>query len=388
MHLIEKYATSAGVKINKPEIYYKYFPVPCDRYILFCPDNQKNDLTYDNWQVVLDGIYQFLQVLNISVIQIGNDKSKKYNNCFFLSEETIDYQNIAYLVKNSELILGVDGIINHLASIYNKKIVSLYSNVNTENFKPYWGDKANQILLSPVYKNKPFYGGNKIHRNINTIYPESIIKSVLNLLNFKFNQMLNTIHIGNNFHNKTLDIIPDGNINLENLNIDTFIIRMDLSFNINILMDLLKIKKSIVVTDKPIDKEIIIENKKNIIKVVYFIKSKNDPDFVKTLKYNNINYILISELEEDEIDRIKINYMDYGLIIRKIKNIPDFQLPKDRNVSYRSSKMYLSSKGLFNSLYAWKNNLKNHQDVKDDDLFWEDLNDLYIFTIDNIKNIS
>lgn len=388
MHLIEKYATSAGVKISKPEIYYKYFPVPCDRYILFCPDNQKNDLTYDNWQVVLDGIYQFLQAVNISIIQIGNDKSKKYNNCFFLSDETIDYQNIAYLVKNSELILGVDGVINHLASIYNKKIVSLYSNVNTENFKPYWGDKTNQILLSPVYKNKPFYGGNKIHRNINTIYPETIIKSVLSLLNFKFNQMLNTVYIGNNFHNKTLDIIPDGNINLQNLNIDTFIIRMDLSFNINILIDLLKIKKSIVVTDKPINKEIIIENKKNITKVIYFIKNENDPNFIKTLKYNNINYILISELEEDEINKIKINYMDYGLIIRKVKNIPNFELLKDKKYSYRSSKMYLSSKGIFNSRYAWQNNLKDHQKVENEDAFWEDLNDLYIFTIDNVKKLD
>lgn len=384
MHLIEKYATSCGIKINKPEIYQKYLPIPFNNYILFYPKNQKTEAEYDHWQIVIDTIIQFLNPLNIQIVQIGNKDSKKYNNCAFIDESSIDFQNVAYIIKNSQLVLGMDGIYNHIASSFNKKIVGLYYNVNIENIKPYWGEKVNQKLLYPKVGNRPFYGSNKIHKSINKINPEELIKSVLTLLNIKYPQMINTIYIGNNFHNKTLDVIPDGQININALNIPNLIVRMDLSFDEVVLKDLVATKKCVIVTRRAINKELISTYKNNILQIVYLLDKNNDPSFVKFIKNNNIQYILLSEESDETINSFKLDYMDYGLIFKKEKNKKTFELSETKKAIFRSAKTYFSSKGIFTSKYAWINNIQNFQEVIDDDILWEDLQDLHIFTIDNV----
>ena len=384
MHLVERYATSCGIKINRPEIYQKYSPIPYNKYIVFNPQNVKNGAEYDHWQIVISTVFQFLASENIHIIQIGNKDSRKYSNCAFIDEASIDFQNLGYIIKNAELVLGVDGISNHIASSFNKKIVSLYYNINLENVKPYWGDKSNQKLLYPKTSSKPFYGSNKTHKSINSINPEEVCKSVLDLLNIKYPQMINTLFIGNNFNNRTLDVIPDGPINMDILKgTANLIVRMDLCFDEAILDNLLSHKKCIIVTKKSINPELIASQKQNILQIVYILDKDNDPNFIKFIKNNNIKYTLISEETDQIIDTFKLKYMDYGLIFKKNKNQKSFELPSNKQVYFRCSKVYFSSKGPFNGKYAWLNNLQNSQDVVDNETFWEDLQDLHIFTIDN-----
>lgn len=385
MHLIERYATSCGVKINKPELYLKYFPMPADKYVLLYSFNPKTNTNYDHWDIVIQNINQFLLPNNIKIIQIGVDKNKKYNNTIFLDQNAIDFQNLGYLIKNAELILSVDGVVNHIASLFNKKIVSIYSNINIENVKPYWGDKTNHYLIEPNVSTKPFYGANGSNKNINLIKPEQIITGVFKLLGLKFDRMLNTIFIGSNFHNKTLDIIPDGPIDLQKIsNIDNVIVRMDLSYNENMLEYILKFKKCLIVTNKPIDINLIKNYKNNIIKIVYVLDDNNQVDFIKNIKNININYLLISEEDDKKIEKYKVNYMDYGLILKKEKNKKPKELNNIKEGNFLSSKIYYSFKGIFNTKYAWINNISNLNTIVDDNIFWEDLQDLHIFTIDKI----
>jgi hypothetical protein len=77
--------------------------------------------------------------------------------------------------------------------------------------------------------------------------------------------------------------------------------------------------------------------------------------------------------------------MDYGLIFKKEKNKKTFELPENKKpIFYRSSKTYFSSKGIFTSKYAWLNNFQNFQEFIDNEILLEDLQDLHIFTIDNV----
>jgi hypothetical protein len=384
MHLVERYATSCGIKINRPEIYQKYLPIPYNKYIVFYPQNIKSGAEYDHWQIVISSIFQFLASENIYIIQIGNKDSKKYINCAFIDEASIDFQNLSYIIKNAELVFGVDGINNHIASSFNKKMVALYYNINLQNVKPYWGDKSNQKLLYPKTSTKPFYGSNKTHKSINSINPEEVSKSVLDLLKVKYPQMINTLFIGNNFNNRTLDVIPDGPINIEILkDTSSLIVRMDLCFDEAILNNLLSHKKCVLITKKPINPQLIANYKQNILQIVYILDKHNDLNFIKFIKSNNIQYTLISEEPEEVINSFKLKYMDYGLIFKKNKNEKNFELPKNKQVFFRCAKVYFSSKGVFNGKYAWLNNLQNSQDVTDDQAFWEDLQDFHIFTIDN-----
>lgn len=384
MHLIERYATSCGIKINKPDIYQKYLPIPYNKYIVFYPQNIKNAAEYAHWQIVIDAISQFLTSENIHILQIGNKDSKKYTNCAFLDEASVDFQNIAYIIKNSELVLGVDSINNHIASSFNKKIVALYYNVNLQNVKPYWGDKSNQKILYPKILTKPFYGANNIHKSINLINPEEVCKSILGLLDAKYKQMINTLFIGDNFNNRTLDVIPDGPIDINILNIQNLIVRMDLNFDETILNNLLMHKKCIIITKKSISVDLIKTHKQNILQIVYILDKDNDVEFVKFIKASDIQYVLLSEESDETINNFKLKYMDYGLIHKKNKNVKNFEFSKDKKVLFRCSKIYFSSKGVFNCKYAWLNDIKNSQDVIDNEIFWEDMQDFHIFTIDNL----
>jgi len=384
MHLIERYATSCGIKINKPDIYQKYLPIPYEKYIVFYPQNIKNAAEYAHWQIVIDTVSQFLTPQKIYILQIGNKDSKKYTNCAFLDEASVDFQNMAYIIKNSELVLGVDSINNHIASSFNKKIVALYYNINLQNVKPYWGDESNQKILYPKVSTKPFYGSNNIHKSINLINPEEICKSILALLNIKYNQMINTLFIGENFNNRTLDVVPDGPMEIQTLNIQNLIVRMDLKFDEDILNNLLTHKKCIIITKKQISIDLINRHKQNILQIVYILDKDNDFEFVRFIKAANIQYVLLSEESDETINNFKLKYMDYGLIHKKNKNVKNFTLPKDKKAFFRCSKLYFSSKGVFNGKYAWLNDIKNSQDVTDDKVFWEDMQDFHIFTIDNL----
>ena len=53
MHLIESYATNCGVKIDKPYILERFFPLNVEKYITFQPFS-KGAKSYDGWPDVLE----------------------------------------------------------------------------------------------------------------------------------------------------------------------------------------------------------------------------------------------------------------------------------------------------------------------------------------------
>ena len=159
---------------------------------------------------------------------------------------------------------------------------------------------------------------------------------------------------------------------------------MDLNFDETILNNLLMHKKCIIITKKSISVDLIKTHKQNILQIVYILDKDNDVEFVKFIKASDIQYVLLSEESDETINNFKLKYMDYGLIHKKNKNVKNFEFSKDKKVLFRCSKIYFSSKGVFNCKYAWLNDIKNSQDVIDNEIFWEDMQDFHIFTIDNL----
>ena len=73
MHLIERYASACGVKISRPYIYDKYFPLPFDKYITFQPYSKYDSKNYDYWDEVILLILPYLKALYLHPPwQIGN----------------------------------------------------------------------------------------------------------------------------------------------------------------------------------------------------------------------------------------------------------------------------------------------------------------------------
>jgi len=378
MHLVERYAVSCGVKIGKPYIYDTYFPLNIEKYISFQPFSKYSSKNYDFWDEVIEIINPYLKNENIQIVHIGAQNDKFINNTTNLCGKT-SISQAAYIIKNSIIHVGADSFGAHIASGYGKKILALYSNNNINNVKPYWTKPEDMILLKPNINRKPQYSADENPKTINEIKPEDIAKGILDLLKIKYNSLPNTIWIGPEYLNKTLEIIPDQPLNIQNINVDTLIIRMDYHFNEQVLEYYIQNKKCIIFTNKPIKEIFLKRYKQNILQVIYIIEKDNDSSFPKNLKLNSINYGLISYLKNEELNEFKLNYMDYGLIIRKEYPKQDIEI-KD-NMFFKSSRIILSSKGQFNTKYQWLNNINSNNFIDDQELKKE-LNNIYIFSID------
>lgn len=378
MHLIERYATSCGVKIGKPYIYDTYFPLTAEKYISFQPFSKYPSKNYDYWDEVIAILHPFLQRENIQLVQIGAKDDKAVNNTINLCGQT-KISQAAYIIKNGLMHLGADSFASHIASGYGKKIVALYSNNNINNVKPYWTKPEDMILLEPKLNKKPQYSVNEMPKSINNIKPEAIAEAILKLLNIKYENLPETKYIGPEYINKTFEIIPDKPLNISQIPIDPIVVRMDYFFNEQVLEFYLQHKKCIIFTNKPINEQLLKKYKTNVPQLVYIIEKDNDPSFAKTLKNNTINAGFISYLPEQELNLFKLNYMDYGLIARR--DYPTDKINFNDNTYYKSSRIILSSEGQFNTKYQWvTKDLSNK--YKNEELLNQELHNFYIFSLD------
>jgi len=380
MHLIERYASSCGVKIGKPYIYDSYFPISSEKFITFQPYS-KPAKNYDYWQEVIDLIHPYLKENNIDILQIGAKDDRRLNHTIYLAGQTTISQ-AAFLIKRSILHFGADSFAVHIASGFNKKIVALYSNNNIENVKPYWSDPKDIKLISAISKtSKPSYSLGENPKNINNIKPEEIAKSILDLLKIKNNIKQETLYFGQDYQNKTLEIIPDKPINPQSIPIDNPIIRMDYFFNEEVLAFYLQFKKCIIFTNRELNPNLILKFKQNIGQIIYFVEENNNPDFIKFLKNNGVPYALVSYLGEVQLNQYKLEYMDYGLILNKKISNKDMvkNLDLSGNLFYFSSRMIFSSEGQFLSKFDWIN--KNKNKVIDNPEFWKEIDNFYIYRL-------
>ena len=72
MHILESYALQNDLKIDKPHLYEKFFPLAVEKYITIDTSGLgTNAMQYDHWQLVVDLIEPKLKELDIKIIQMG-----------------------------------------------------------------------------------------------------------------------------------------------------------------------------------------------------------------------------------------------------------------------------------------------------------------------------
>lgn len=377
MHILEKYALESLSKIDKPYIFQKFFPIPFDKYICFQSEN-KNRQKYLYWQDVIDIIHPFLEEKKIKIVQLDGTQ---INRCLYVGNQ-IDFNNKAYIIKNSILYFGVEGFASQVASSFNKKIVSVYGDFPPENKKGYWSKADEEKSLYKKNEAKPSYNLDTCN-DINNIRPEDIAKNILDLLNIKYKNMIKTHYIGRSYVDKTFEIIPDGLIQTPE-NIPNLIIRMDYFYDEKFLSYFLSQKKCTIVTDKSINLELLEAYKSNILNIIYIISEDNDEKFVEDIKNIGLHYDMISYLDDKDLNKFKLKYIDLGLIYLKNKEkFPQIKLDKNELLLFKSSKILASKDGLFLTKYHWKNKISiNETPLFTENIDQNDLENLYIYSID------
>lgn len=314
-------------------------------------------------------------------MQFGANGEKVYKNTIDLVGKTTINQ-IPYLIRTSLLHLGADSFPAHIASVYNKNIVALYSNNYISCVKPFFGDDKKKILLEPDRKTKPVFSFEENPKSINTIPPEKIAQSVLDLLNIDYKINVKTVAFGSHFNNQTLEIIPDGVVNPNEFGSNNIVVRMDYLFNENALNAQLGICPCLVLTNKPINKDILLQHKKNVQTVIFFLTSSKDVDFVSFLQYNGFNYQIVTALNDKELDDVKLDFIDYDVNRLISRNKDEFGDPS--NLYFKTNKMLLSGGKVYNSKINWINGIEGmheYNKVIDSPDFWDEVEHFYLCRI-------
>jgi hypothetical protein len=318
MHFLETYALNSGLKIDKPFIFEKYYPIESNDYIIFSCEN------YKYLQDVIDIINPYLN--ETKIIYLKHQSDDKFEECHKIND--IGYNQAAYLIGKSKLYFGEPSIFTDLASHYGVRTVTIYSNAFPQNVLPYWGMKNDfQVLVKDGVK--PVFDIEKNYNILNSIRPEQIAKKILNALKIEHEYNYETVYMGSAYRRNDIliEVVPDNNdpVLMQNPNCA---VRMDLKFDEEYLYDILQLRPLQIWTDKPINYKILEEFKENIQQVFYIITQDDSPDFVKTLKEHSIRTRLVTFLEEKELNNKKLSYIDYDPIInlsaekKELKNLP------------------------------------------------------------------
>lgn len=387
MHIVESYATSCGVKVGKPSIYARYFPMAVTDYVTIDCDARSQAKLYHYWQEVVDILVPALKESGLTLVQVGRKDDPPMKGCYDTRGQA-SLNQMAYILSNSKLHIGVDNFTADLAGFYNVKNVCVFSNSIPENSRPYWDNENSVHIQSPKDGKKPSYSHSEFPKTINLIEPDKIANKACELINLNSNFDFNYEYLGIDYHTPRANLIPDSMIANYGLPPMTVSVRMDYLFNEEGLAANLQTARVNIVTDKPINPNIISQLKQGIGSITYIIDEQNDPNFIKFLLSNGISYNLISYLPEEKINNLKLNYMDYGIITPQEKLTKDnvFNKGIDKPLFYKSNKFILSSGKIYPSKPAWKRELPTNtldkpiMPVIDDEDFWDDVNSYCIFS--------
>ena len=81
-HLVETYALNCGLKIDRPHILQKFFPLTSEKFITLHPNSKFGSKCYDYWDEVVSIIAMPLKENGIDIIQIGTKEDAPIRGCF------------------------------------------------------------------------------------------------------------------------------------------------------------------------------------------------------------------------------------------------------------------------------------------------------------------
>lgn len=332
MNLTEKMALDCGVKISKPYLDKYFFPVKNKNYIIFDTRCKYDTGEYDYYNDVLDLIKNYLKKADIDIFQFATDKSYKLNcdKCYI----NINKKQENYLISNAKLLISNENYTLHVASIFNIKSIGLYSLYNFKNTQPIWNKNSQIILESDRDGNLPSYGTLKeTPKTINFISPYIIAKNILDNLNIP-NDLHNfeLIHLGSNFNQKIVEIIPDFISNNGFMHGQSINLRLDYvnNLNINILNYWLNNKKVNIITDKDINTNVLIPYKNNILMLTIMMSENISEKFLKNCKTLGFKIKIFCE-DSDKLNDYRFKFLDWEINkdfdnknkLKEIKNISE-----------------------------------------------------------------
>ena len=345
MNLLKSFKTTTGLEPGKAHIYEKIFPLPFDNYIILETQSADPNKNYCFWSRIIELIKPILAKENINIIHFIDDKRYHFDDIYIDSSVLLAQK--AYLLTKAKLFCGASKIYSLICSEYGIKQCYLKYDYYVDNIS------EQENVINSDFKRKNF--ANPTPSPINNIRPEEIAKKIIKMLFNYEPEFDNTISIGRVYATQSIEIIPDNVFNIKSDGKNEIVIRMDYLFSEDNLDKQLDLLAASVVTNKPINKNILIRHSRKIKKLYYKIEKDSDAEFVDLLESLGIDFELITSLIEEDLNKEKIKYMDFKKINRL--NVLDLKfldgLDKSK-VYFKSNKIVVKSGKTFCSRWHAK----------------------------------
>lgn len=352
MKLLENYSLQLGQKIGKCHTYEKFYPLSFDKFIVIQPWS-KPSKNYGLWSQVISIIFPVIDKAGYKLVQVGAANEPPVNGCLHTQGST-NWGQLEYLISKAELVISTDSISSHLAGHYNKPLVCLINNNFKECVAPFFGDKNKQIILEPKRNGNPSFSNEERVKSINTINPEDIAFAICKLLNLELNYPYKSLFMGDIFIAPMIESAMTDPINVSGLGVTSLITRMDFTFNEQVLEQQLSVCPCSIVTNKPINLNLLKKFKGERLKeIVYFVEKDNhDFDFYKGVIRLGTSLRFISRLPAAEIQDLKIKYFEIGVVQgASSQKLTDIKSDLT-NLHYISAKFTLSNGKIYPSRAA------------------------------------
>ena len=390
MNFIENLSLSSGLQARRPLLSESFFPVVAERYITIHTENHQSK-QWDHLQEFIDLIKPILKKENIQIIELGWNKVPLGNIDFSIKQA--DPKQAAYIISKSLLHLGVENFLTQLASFYDTPCVSLYSNTSPDVFPSLWGenfDYQSSSLVADLKGLKPSYMGEENPKTINKIPPEAALCKVLDILGINHDfDTKEVLFMGPSCHAKCLEVIPNFTPEPSFFPQSVVNVRMDYHFNEGPLQALASNRKISIVTDQPININILRPLSPNIEALFIKINESFDSEYIDSLKSlgKTLAFILDPALEDADI---RTKFFDLKIIPEEKKKKKDLDNSEKicDTTRYKSSKMVFSNNKQYSSKAAWEQDIPSHDDqpIIDCDSFWEESDYMKLYNIHDKHN--
>jgi hypothetical protein len=387
MHLLDRYALSCGVKIDKPFVDESYFPITIDKYIVFQTSGKGNSRQYDYWPKVFSLIREYASEYKIIHVGIPTDQSVANVDLDLRGKTSI--KQLAYVVKNSEMYLGVDSFCAHLGGYFDRKIVALYSYCYAQNCAPLFGSESNKTLIEVDWEKqgKPSFSlkEDPLKKKINTINPEIIAKAVLDKLGV-LNDLdkFQTLHVGASYSSPVIEIVPDSGPYPSFISGKICNVRADWFAPADItLLKLASICKLNIITNIELPLDILNKIKNNVAGMTYIVNKDTSIEYLTEVKSIGINLDLTAQEDERWADLAE-KFFEFGLEKEQYAKKSDIKsISGDNDKLFFSSEKIITAGGkVYANKLSWINchpKLDKYSKVIDTPDFWQESEYFHIF---------
>jgi hypothetical protein len=372
MNLLEKYSTTCGVKISNISVPYSYFPLAVDKYIVIDNRNRNHHNTYDLYDDVISYCYKDFIENGISIISLCSSERTIIAKTYpYIS---LSKKQEAYILKNSLLNICSDNYSSHISDYFGVPSIGLYSTMPSEVTKPIINTK-HKVIESKKLGNLCSYFDKENPKLINFISPEEISNAIFESLGIGKKTKNETVYTGNFYAVKVVEVSPDFIPDPNFLKNKTINIRMDYHFDENNLQYWLSNRAASILTNRPVNPEILFAFKKNVLQLAIDINDSFDEDYLKSAQETGVNLKIFCR-DKNKLEKYRIKFFDFEIEQSHYKSRKDLEIDDLSNLKFLSSRMLISN----NKKYSCKRNLdlgielgQTYENIIDEECFWEDL---------------